>query len=410
MAGKMKFIKQKKWLIFGVVATFFAWRIIVVNIAQHLESENSPAAVAWGPHSSQALMIAAFDIANTDTKRAREVAEQVVFYNPVSGRGFWLLARFLELEGNLTLGKNAAKMAHFLAPKDAGVQLPLGAFWMRRGLPVQAITHWGAAIESNAKLTKTLFPVMLQIVDMPQSRIAAAEALAKVPGWWDGFFMYAMKNTTQEDTLKAMYLARSDKISHEQRRAYIDHLLAVGYYTDAYFVWLNGLQGAQLAALGNIYDGGFEQILDDEGFGWRPNLSKGFMLAAEPTYGHTGKKALHIAFQQRLSSRELIRQFLMLDAGSYRFKGNSRVDNLNAGKGVRWEIQCADKDGRALLLSSEPYIGTDGWNKFDMEFTIPAEQCEVQALRLQLNAGNDFEETPFSGSVWFDELEITKVD
>jgi hypothetical protein len=381
-----------------------------VNIAQHLESENSPAAVAWGPHSSQALMIAAFDIANTDTKRAREVAEQVVFYNPVSGRGFWLLARFLELEGNLTLGKNAAKMAHFLAPKDAGVQLPLGAFWMRRGLPVQAITHWGAAIESNAKLTKTLFPVMLQIVDMPQSRIAAAEALAKVPGWWDGFFMYAMKNTTQEDTLKAMYLARSDKISHEQRRAYIDHLLAVGYYTDAYFVWLNGLQGAQLAALGNIYDGGFEQILDDEGFGWRPNLSKGFMLAAEPTYGHTGKKALHIAFQQRLSSRELIRQFLMLDAGNYRFKGNSRVDNLNAGKGVRWEIQCADKDGRALLLSSEPYIGTDGWNKFDMEFTIPAEQCEVQALRLQLNAGNDFEETPFSGSVWFDELEITKVD
>jgi hypothetical protein len=410
MAGKMKFIKQKKWLIFGVVATFFAWRIIVVNIAQHLESENSPAAVAWGPHSSQALMIAAFDIANTDTKRAREVAEQVVFYNPVSGRGFWLLARFLELEGNLTLGKNAAKMAHFLAPKDAGVQLPLGAFWMRRGLPVQAITHWGAAIESNAKLTKTLFPVMLQIVDMPQSRIAAAEALAKVPGWWDGFFMYAMKNTTQEDTLKAMYLARSDKISHEQRRAYIDHLLAVGYYTDAYFVWLNGLQGAQLAALGNIYDGGFEQILDDEGFGWRPNLSKGFMLAAEPTYGHTGKKALHIAFQQRLSSRELIRQFLMLDAGNYRFKGNSRLDNLNAGKGVRWEIQCADKDGRALLLSSEPYIGTDGWNKFDMEFTIPAEQCEVQALRLQLNAGNDFEETPFSGSVWFDELEITKVD
>ncbi len=406
----MKLIKQKKWLIFGVVATFFAWRIIVVNVAQHLESENSPAAVAWGPNSPQALMIAAFDIANTDTKRAREVAEKAVFYNPVNGRGFWLLARFLELEGNLTLAKNAAKMANFLAPKDAGVQLPLGAFWMRRGLPVQAMNHWGAAIESNARLTKTLFPVMLKIVDMPQSRNAAAEALAKAPGWWDSFFMYAMKNTTQEDTLKAMYLARSDKINHEQRRAYIDHLLAVGYYTDAYFVWLNGLQGAQLAALGNIYDGGFEQILDDEGFGWRPNLSKGFMLAAEPTYGHAGKKALHIAFQQRLSSRELIKQFLMLDAGNYRFKGNSRVDNLNAGKGVRWKIHCADKDSKALLSSSEPYIGTDNWNRFDIEFTIPAEKCEVQALRLQLDAGNGFEVTPFSGSVWFDELEITKVD
>lgn len=406
----MKFIKQRKWLIFGVVATFFAWRIIVVNIAQHLESENSQAALAWGPSSPQALMIAASDIANTDTKRAREVAEQSVFYNPVSGRGFWMLARFLELEGNLTLAKNAAKMAHFLAPKDAFVQLPLGSFWMRRGLHVEAVTHWGAAIESNARLTKTLYPVMLQIVDASLSRKEAAEALAKAPGWWGGFFMYAMKNTTQEETLKALYLARGDKINHEERRAYIDHLLAVGYYTDAYFVWLNGLQTTQLTALGNIYDGGFEQTLDDEGFGWRPNVSKGFMLAPEPTYGHIGKKALHIAFQQRLSSRELLRQFLMLDAGNYRFKGNSRVDNLYAGKGVRWEIHCAEKDGKALLLSSEPYISTDGWNKFDMEFTIPAEKCEVQALRLQLNAGNDFEETPFSGSVWFDELEIMKVD
>jgi hypothetical protein len=392
------------------VAILLAWRIIVVNMAQHLAAEGSPAALAWGPNTPQVLLSQAAVIASSDTKRARAIAEDAVFYNPASGNGFLMLAGLLELEGNLALAKSAAKMAHFLAPRDADVQLPLGAFWLRQGLPVQALSHWGTAIESNSALSKTLFPVILQIVNAPQSRLAAADALARAPYWWDGFFMYALKNTTQEDTLKAIYLARNDKVNHDQRGAYIDHLLEVGYYTDAYFVWLNGLQAGQLAALGNVYDGGFEQVLDGAGFGWQPNLSKGFMLAAEPSYGHSGKKALHVAFQQRLTSRDLVRQFLMLDAGKYRLVGKSRLESLEAGKGLRWDITCADADGRAQLVSTAHFIGSDSWNKFEAEFVVPPEKCEVQTLRLLLNAGSNYEDTAFSGSAWFDDLEIVKVD
>jgi len=403
-------MKQVKWWVFGVVATFLAWRIIAVNVSQHLAAENITAASAWSKNSSQILLAQAAVTAHADTARARAIAEDAVFYNPASGRGFLMLAGLLELEGNVALAQNAAKMAHFLAPRDADVQLPLGAFWLRRGLPIQALSHWGAAVESNPALSKTLFPVMQSIVDTPQSRLEAAKVLSNAPDWWNGFFMHVLKNTTQEDTLKALYLARSDKIAHDQRRAYIDHLLDVGYYTDAYFVWLNGLQSGQLAALGNVYDGGFEQMLDDEGFGWRLSVSKGVMMAAEPTYGQGGKKALHVAFQQKLQSRELIHQFLMLDAGKYRLSGKARLDKLDAGKGVRWEINCADRDGRQLLSNSEYFIGTDSWNKFETGFDVPPEKCEVQMLRLQLDAGNDYDETPFSGAVWFDDLEIARVD
>lgn len=406
----MKLINQKKWLIFGVVAVLLAWRIIVVNMAQHLATEGSPAALAWEPNLPQGMLSEAAVIARSDINHARSVAADAIFYNPASGSGFLMLTGLMELEGNLALAKNAAKVAHFLAPRDSDIQLPLGAFWLRRGQPIQALSHWSAAIESNAATSKSLFPVILQIVDAPQSRLAAAEALGNIPNWWDSFFMYALKNTTQEDALKALYLARNDKINHDQRRAYIDHLLDVGYNTDAYFVWLNGLQPGKIAVLGNVYDGGFEQTLDDEGFGWRPNLSKGFMLGAEPTYGNTGKKALHVAFQQRLTSRDLVRQFLMLDAGKYRLAGKSRLDGLEAGKGLRWDITCADRDGRELLVSTEYLIGSDSWNKFEAEFVVPSEKCEVQTLRLLLNAGSNYEDTPFRGSAWFDDLEIVKVD
>lgn len=403
-------MKHGKWLIFGIVATFFAWRMIVVNVSQHLASKGSPAALVWGPHLPQVMFSEATVIAKSDTSRALEVAKDAIFYNPVSGRGFLKLSELLESQGNVALAKNAAKMAHFLAPHDDDVQLALGAFWLRRGLFVQALSHWNAALDSNGAMSKTLFPVMLQIVNVPENRLAAADALSSAAKWWESFFMYALKNTTQEDTLKALYLARSNNISYDLRRAYIDHLLEVGYYTDAYFLWLNGLQAGQLSALGNVNDGGFEQVLDDVGFGWRPKLTKGFMLAVEPTYGSGGKNALHIAFQQRLSSRDLVNQFLMLDAGKYRFAGRSRLENLEVGKGLRWSVSCVDKDGRTQLASTEHFIGSDGWNKFEAEFVVPSAKCEVQVLLLQLNAGNDFDDTPFSGSAWFDDFEILKLD
>lgn len=395
---------------FGIVATLLAWRIVVVNLTQHLADAGSPAAASWGVDSSQVLLAEAGMLAATDKDLARRAAEQAVFYNPANGRAFLLLAGLWEVEGNLGLAKTAAKTAHFLAPRDAEVQMPLGAFWLRRGMPVQALSHWSLALESKPGLAKTLFPVMLQIADMPQNRIAVAESLSSAPAWWAQFFNYALSNTTQDETLKALYHARGVQVDHEQRRLYIDHLLAAGYSTDAYFVWLNGLASSQIGALGNVYDGGFEQALDDEGFGWRPLSNQAFMLGTEPTYGHGGEKALHIAFQQRMGSGVLIRQYLMLDPGNYRLQGRSRLDNLSAGKGLRWEISCADKTNQGMLLNTEHFTGSDDWSRFENVFKVPDSNCELQLLRLQLNAGNDYTESEFGGSAWFDDLEIVKLD
>jgi hypothetical protein len=402
-------MKQLKWLAFAVLVLFLSWRIVVVNISQQLAAKGSLAATQWKWDTPSALLNKAASLAQTDPNQARILALEAAKYNPANGGGFLLLAAMWEQEGKARLARKAADMAHFLAPRNADVQLPLGTFWAQRGQPIQALSHWSAAIEARPALSVTLFPVMLAIVDVPQMRLRYAQALRDAPTWWGSFFMYALNNAAHEETLKAIYNVRADKVGHAERSAYLDHLINNGLYTDAFFVWLNGLQASQISALGNVYDGGFEQMIDDEGFGWRPLVANGFKLATEPTYGNTGKNALHVALQETLPSRTLIYQTLMLDTGQYRLQGRVRLDNLSAGKGLQWALNCSDQDGKVLLVSSEHFIGADEWKKFESEFTVPVGKCAIQVLQLQIDAGVDTDQSTFAGSAWFDDLEIVNL-
>lgn len=403
-------MRQFKWIVFVILALFLAWRIVVVNISQHLAAEGNLAAMQWKWDTPHALLSKAASVALTDPNQARTFALDASSYNPVNGGAFLLLAVLQEREGNVLLAEKSADMAHFLAPRDADTQLSLGTFWAQRGQPIQALSHWGAAIEVRPALSGVLFPVMLDIVNAPQMRLSFAQALKDAPAWWGDFFMYALNNAAHEETLKAIYNVRKNQVNHVERRTYLDHLMSVGLYTDAYFVWLNGLQAGQISALGNIYDGGFEQDIDDEGFGWRPVVANGFKLAAEPTYGTIGQKALHISFQDMASARQLIHQFLMLDAGQYHLRGRVRLDNLSVGKGVQWLVNCAGSNGEALLTTSEHFTGGDEWRVFETELNVPADECQIQMMRLQIDAGSQDEQTDFTGSVWFDNLEIVKID
>jgi hypothetical protein len=59
------------------------------------------------------------------------------------------------------------------------------------------------------------------------------------------------------------------------------------------------------------------------------------------------------------------------------------------------------------LGHSETFTGTDQWQRFSFQFTIPDTDCPVQVARLEL-AGRvplDFE---VKGGIWFDDLAIDR--
>lgn len=400
-----------KWLALGVVVMWLVWRIVVVNVSQHLAAENGAAALLWHRDNPDALLKQAADTAKANPERAQSLALAAMLQNPADGRAFLIMALLWEQEGKLAQAEQAARLADFLAPRRSEPQLQLGNFWARRGNAAEALPHWRRAIEMRDELRNSLFPLMLRLADAPPARPAFAGILNDPPLWWPSFFLYALNNAAHKETLKALYLARANSpggAEHVERRAYIDHLMHTGMWTDAYFVWLNGLNANQLSALGNINNGGFEHEIADEGFGWRPATGDGFALLAEPTYGCNGEKALHVSLMGQPSRHPLAHQYLMLDPGQYRLQGRVRLDSLSAGKGLLWVVACVNESGSSVLSRSEHFLGADHWKGFASDLVVPA-QCTTQKLSLEIDRGTD-SQTDYGGAAFFDDLAIKRLD
>ena len=401
-----------KWGLFAIVALVLFWRIVAVNMAQHMAAEDNLAAATWNPHVPDILLTQAAQALATDPTQAQHLALRAGWENPTDGRAFLILGLLWEQQGKLDMAKKAIQIADFLGPRRAGSQLQIAYFWARRGELASALPHWSVALQMQPELSDKLFPELLRYVEMPQYRPAFAKTLNDPPQWWDSFFSYALNNAAHLDTLKAIYLARVNSKSgprHGERKAYLDLLLRESLWTEAYFVWLNGLDAGQISALGNLFDGGFEQESFEEGYGWRFAHDDAFTVAADPTYGATADRALHVAFQgPKPATTRLVSQYLMLDAGSYQLHGRVRVDSLSAGKGVRWSIACINGAAQEVLASSEHFIGADKWKPFSVDLKIPAKACDAQMLHLDVDPA-EADGTDFSGAIWFDDLIMQKL-
>jgi hypothetical protein len=159
--------------------------------------------------------------------------------------------------------------------------------------------------------------------------------------------------------------------------------------------------------LGNVYNGGFEAPVTNLGFDWRISSPRGAVAETVETYGARGDKALHVSFNGERVRFQHVSQYLFLDAGRYRLQGRGRPDGLKAERGLRWRVRCVGAN--PFLAESEPFLGSDEWRNFTVDFTIPARECPAQLLRLELDGRVelDFEAR---GDAWFDDLTIARLE
>lgn len=195
-------------------------------------------------------------------------------------------------------------------------------------------------------------------------------------------------------------------LANEIRKDYLNRLMRESIWTDAYFVWLNGLSETQQLALGNVYDGGFEQDAPEEGFAWRFTEVEGLSIKAQQTQGASGLNALHVAFKgARRNPAQLVAQSLLLDTGRYSLSGRVKLDNLAAVNGVRWQLICLSTAAEKLA-TSEYFIDKTQWRRFDFSFEVP-DTCPAQELRLLLDSA-DISRANLTGSLWFDDIAVTR--
>lgn len=403
-------MKGIKSLLLWLAAAFLLWRIVLVNVSEFYAANNDPKIISWNASHPKSLLLASKALVEKNLPDARKLLQKSLFVNPANGQTLAALALVWQQEGNLKMAKQAAYFAGLVTPKNAATQFALGSFYLSADEPIQALKHWSVALDGDPEYSKQLYPVMLQIMEAKAFRIEAVKAVKDADKWWPRFFLHALNNTSSTDVLKGLYIARAEKVDQPTRKLYLDYLISTGNYVDAYFIWLNGMPQDDLSVLGNVFDGSFESVPTNEGFGWRVSNDSALMTTFESIYGQIGNKALHISFLEGIHRRVLASQYLMLDAGNYRLSGKSRLESLSAGKGIFWSIQCLDIKHNQQVLKTDYFTGSDVWQNFEADFILPAESCPIQQLRLEADGSVNDNYADYSGSAWFDGLEIQKLE
>jgi len=395
----------------GVLAAVVVWRVIVTQVPDLLAlkggDDAATAALRWNGEHAPSLYAKALQ-ALRDGKQddALHWLEDAVRSNPADGRSYALIAQIREAAGDIPRAEAAMRAAAAAAPRRTDVQEEAGIFWIRRGNVEEALKHFDVALTFGTDARTRLFPVLLNIADADPLRPAFAPLLKRPLTWWPAFFAYAARNAQRLDTLRALHAMQADgpnDLTPEALRAYLQRLQNEGLWLESYFAWLNSLGRGPLGTIGNLFNGSFELPISNLGFDWIVDAAPQVQHTVASTYGATGGKALRVTFAGPRVRYRHLRQFLLLGPGDYTAQGRVRPDGLQATHGLQWTLYCLE--GTEALATSERFVGSDQWRRFAFTFTVPAQGCPVQIIRLEL-AGRvplDFEA---KGAVWFDDLAI----
>jgi hypothetical protein len=394
-----------------VASLLIFWRIAAVGMSQHfanripLGDETAAAkALSWHGAQPEARLRQAQQLLDQDPVGAAEQARSAYLANPANPQPLLVLAR--SAEPGAEAPQAYVKVATQLAPVNPNIATKAAAFWLGRGDLPRALEHWSRALEADPGMSRDLFPILLQIAEDPQVRMVFADYARDPPRWWPGFFDEAARRALDVETVRFLYALRRDAravpIGETERAAYIARLQREGQATEAYLVWVNGLDDARRQHLGLLFNGGFEVPLSDLGFDWRRSKMPGVVIGTAKTFGTDGERSLHLLFQKTKGPFRHLTQDLYLQPGGYRLLGKVRPDSLKGAGGLQWALFC--RPASLPVATSERFLGSGQWRDFSFAFELP-QGCHAPQLLLQ-SVGERPSDHELSGAIWFDALRI----
>ncbi len=262
-------------VLLGLVAVLLAWRIVVTNVSElYLQSDEKNAAAQvlnWQRTNAQALFSEGIRIAETNPPQAMARLLAGVRNNPTDGPAYAAIALLKERDGQLAEAELAMQAAAQLAPRRIDVQLDVARFWFRRGDVSRAMKHLDVALTFGGNLHAQIFPDLLKLAEAPATRVAAYAGLLQQPvTWWPQFFNHAAAKATNSKHCApcSMQAGGPNAVTMEGLRAYLQRLQRENLWIESYLVWLNNLRKDQLNAVGNLFNGGFEEPISNLGFDW----------------------------------------------------------------------------------------------------------------------------------------------
>ncbi|MGB5832579.1 MAG: hypothetical protein WBG92_11395 [Thiohalocapsa sp.] len=399
------------------VAGFLAWRIVATGLGAYyvdrMKAGDESAlqqVLTWQPEHPFAQLALGIRLMSEDPERAQALLARAYRANPTDPRPLIILASQFAAADDTTRANELMDTAASLAPVDPRIQEQVAAYWADRGDAQRALSHLSKVMEAAPAERRRFHPTLLKLAADPVARGLLGPYALLPPPWWESFFKYAAHKAVTLEPVRFLYNVRRDAeatpLTDDERAAYVGRLQRDGLVSEAYLVWINGLDASERQQLGLIYNGGFELELSNEGFGWRVATHKRVDIRSQATYGAVAERSLKLDFRALENRFRHLSQPLFLNSGIYRLSGKARADSLLTKGGLQWQVNCLLPESHRLG-ESKRFLGSSEWADFEFDFEVPA-SCESQELRLVSSGTRSFE-LKIDGNLWFDDMRIGRI-
>jgi hypothetical protein len=337
------------------------------------------------------------------------VFEKAVRKAPYYYRWWTELGRANEQAGRAENAEKAFKRGVELAPEYAIPRWQLGNFYLRQGRMDDAIRELRVAAEHNSLYRGQVFSIAWnffnkdprQVEQFASDRPDGRAALA---------YFYAAQNRP-DDALRVWNM-----LSEQQKAEFPEHAktIAWGLFNKQSFI--GAVEFSRQAGIdpnarpGAITNGDFESTireLSTPTFDWTiARTDSRFDINVDTSVKHAGNRSLKATFRgynrPQLSN---VSQTIAVSPGhKYRLTFWVRTENLRSGSMPLIEIvNAADSK---LLAASTPFpVGTNDWQQFDVEFTVPEDS---EGINMRTTREACIGECPIAGIFWSDDFELAR--
>ncbi len=350
----------------------------------------------------------------TDADKAliRRRAEMVLAQEPLNARALRILGQLADAQGDEV---RAAKLMR--AAADHSLAESVAVYWMlEKSLGAkdyaQTLSYADILLRKRPQLMVHVVPALGQMAESADKNAVTAleAALTQNPPWRRSFFGNLPRGISDARTPLNLLLSLKDgpaPPTTAELGAYLKFLISRKLYELAYYTWLQFLPADQLGRIGYLDNAGFESEPSGLPFDWVIAQGAGATIDIAALPDTADAHALLLDLGPGRANFRGVTQLLMLTPGSYRLKGKLKGESRGK-RGLQWSVTCAGS--RQPPIGESPmFVGVSiTWSEFDFTFTVPHAGCRAQELRLALAARSASEQL-VSGSVWYDDLQITRL-
>lgn len=356
---------------------------------------------------------AAAPLSDADKALIQQRAEMALLQGPLNARALRILGQLADGAGDKA---RAARLMR--AAADQSLSESVAVYWLMQSTLAakdypKTVSYADTFLRKRPQLLRYVTPVLSLIAESGDKAGMAAldKALAESPAWRPGFLADLPGKITDARTpLNLMLSLKSGTAPPTTRELgyYLNFLVGRKLYELAYYTWLQFLPADQLGRIGYLANPGFETEPSGLPFDWVIAQGAGATVDIAAVPGTADAHALLVDLGPGRVDFGGVKQVLMLSPGTYRLKGMFKGETRGK-RGLQWTIACAGSN-EPPLGKGPMFVGiAPTWTKFEFSFSVPDAKCRAQELKLALAARSASEQLA-SGSIWYDELQISRLE